>query len=202
VTGAVSVTKSGVGTWVLSGNSSYTGTTTISAGTLLVNSPGSWSPASAVSVTGTATLVGNGTIGGNVTDAASANVSPGASPGTLSIGGNLDISALAGGAGRVREAETAALVTSAGKGMQPARMALAARLWQIAIPEPPPPDEALAEGQIITVGKLALEVLFTPGHAAGHVSFYLRAHNVLFDGDVLFQQSIGRTDLPGGISIC
>jgi hydroxyacylglutathione hydrolase len=76
--------------------------------------------------------------------------------------------------------------------------ALAARLWQIAIPDPPPPDEALAEGQIITVGALALEVLFTPGHAPGHVSFYLRAHHVLFDGDVLFQQSIGRTDLPGG----
>ena len=56
----------------------------------------------------------------------------------------------------------------------------------------------LAEGDIIEVGKQKLEVLFTPGHAPGHVCFYLREHNVLFDGDVLFQQSIGRTDLPGG----
>jgi glyoxylase-like metal-dependent hydrolase (beta-lactamase superfamily II) len=55
----------------------------------------------------------------------------------------------------------------------------------------------LAEGDIIEVGKLKLEVLFTPGHAPGHVSFYVREENVLFDGDVLFQRSIGRTDLPG-----
>ena len=48
------------------------------------------------------------------------------------------------------------------------------------------------------MGNLKLEVLFTPGHAPGHVSFYLREHNVVFDGDVLFNQSIGRTDLPGG----
>ena len=45
-----------------------------------------------------------------------------------------EAAALAGGAGRVREAETAALVTSAGKGMQPARMALAARLWAAGVP--------------------------------------------------------------------
>ena len=48
------------------------------------------------------------------------------------------------------------------------------------------------------MGQLKLEVLFTPGHAPGHVSFYVREHGVLFDGDVLFQRSIGRTDFPGG----
>lgn len=74
----------------------------------------------------------------------------------------------------------------------------AASMWQMQIPEPPPADEMLAEGQLIHVGKLELTVLFTPGHAPGHVCFYLPAHNVIFDGDVLFQQSIGRTDLPGG----
>ncbi len=62
----------------------------------------------------------------------------------------------------------------------------------------PEPEKMLAEGDIIKVGNLHLEVLFTPGHAPGHVSFYEAAHNVLFSGDALFQGSIGRTDLPGG----
>ncbi len=75
---------------------------------------------------------------------------------------------------------------------------MAAAFWNVKIAAPPPPDEMLAEGQVITVGKLQLEVLFTPGHAPGHVCFYIADHHVLLDGDVLFQQSIGRTDLPGG----
>ena len=56
----------------------------------------------------------------------------------------------------------------------------------------------LQAGDVIEVGELRAEVLFTPGHAPGHVCFHLPAHDVLFDGDVLFQGSIGRTDLPGG----
>ena len=71
-------------------------------------------------------------------------------------------------------------------------------LWNIRFPSPPPPDEMLAEGQVLQVGRLTVRVLFTPGHAPGHVSFYLPEHGLVFDGDVLFQQSIGRTDLPGG----
>ncbi len=74
----------------------------------------------------------------------------------------------------------------------------AAAHFQLTIPMPPPPDEFLSDGEIIQVGDLQLEVLFTPGHAPGHVCFYLAEHHILFDGDVLFQQSIGRTDLPGG----
>lgn len=73
-----------------------------------------------------------------------------------------------------------------------------ASLWQLQIPTPPPPDEMLSEDQIIQVGNLQLHVLYTPGHAPGHVCFHLPDHQVLFDGDVLFQYSIGRTDLPGG----
>lgn len=75
---------------------------------------------------------------------------------------------------------------------------LSAAAWQIRIPPPPPADIMLTPGEPITVGNLTLNVLFTPGHAPGHVSFYLPEHNVIFDGDVLFNQSIGRTDLPGG----
>ncbi len=73
----------------------------------------------------------------------------------------------------------------------------AAARFNIPLPTPPPADKMLAEGDIIPVGNLKLEVLFTPGHAPGHVSFYIQEENVLFDGDVLFQRSIGRTDLPG-----
>jgi glyoxylase-like metal-dependent hydrolase (beta-lactamase superfamily II) len=75
---------------------------------------------------------------------------------------------------------------------------LAGRMWQITVPEPPPADKMLEDGQILYLGDLQLEVLYTPGHAPGHVCFYLASEGVLFDGDVLFNQGIGRTDLPGG----
>ncbi len=80
--------------------------------------------------------------------------------------------------------------------MQTATMQAA--LYQMHIPAPPAPDEMLHEGQVITVGKCTVRVLYTPGHAPGHVSFYVPEHGVVFSGDVLFQNSIGRTDLPGG----
>lgn len=77
------------------------------------------------------------------------------------------------------------------------RASAAAGIWGFTIDAPPPPDRHLKEGNIIEIGELKLEVLFTPGHAPGHVCFYLAKHNVVFDGDVLFRGSIGRTDLPG-----
>ncbi|MFK7920629.1 MAG: MBL fold metallo-hydrolase [Bacteroidia bacterium] len=68
-------------------------------------------------------------------------------------------------------------------------------------PDPSPqPDQLLEEGDIITFGQTSFEVMFTPGHSAGHISFYHRESQQLFSGDVLFQGSIGRTDLPGGDS--
>ncbi len=75
---------------------------------------------------------------------------------------------------------------------------MSAAFFQLKIPAPPPPDQMLAPGQTLQVGNLKLDVLCTPGHAPGHVCFYLPDQAVLFDGDVLFQGSIGRTDLPGG----
>jgi glyoxylase-like metal-dependent hydrolase (beta-lactamase superfamily II) len=65
-------------------------------------------------------------------------------------------------------------------------------------PQSPEPDMELAEGDTIEFGTHTFEVLFTPGHTPGHVSFYDRRHNIIFDGDVLFAGGIGRTDLPGG----
>lgn len=60
------------------------------------------------------------------------------------------------------------------------------------------PDKFMEEGDIIKLGKDKLEVLFVPGHAPGHVAFYCEAQHFIIGGDVLFQRSIGRTDLPGG----
>jgi glyoxylase-like metal-dependent hydrolase (beta-lactamase superfamily II) len=73
---------------------------------------------------------------------------------------------------------------------------MSASMWGMRIPSPPPPDHELEEGQVVEVGNLRFHVLYTPGHAPGHVSFHLPGYQVLFDGDVLFQRSIGRTDFP------
>ncbi|MFB6455673.1 MBL fold metallo-hydrolase [Chitinophaga sp. Hz27] len=62
----------------------------------------------------------------------------------------------------------------------------------------PMPSRYLQEGEIIQFGKEELEVILTPGHSPGSVSFYCANQKLLIAGDVLFFQSIGRTDLPGG----
>jgi hydroxyacylglutathione hydrolase len=62
----------------------------------------------------------------------------------------------------------------------------------------PLPEKYLNEGDVITFGNAKLEVIFTPGHSPGHVTFYNREDKVIISGDVLFYNSIGRTDLPGG----
>jgi hydroxyacylglutathione hydrolase len=66
-------------------------------------------------------------------------------------------------------------------------------------PEPSPePSTFLVEGDVVSFGNTELEVLFTPGHSPGSICFYHRESESLIAGDVLFRQSIGRTDLPGG----
>ena len=60
----------------------------------------------------------------------------------------------------------------------------------------PPPDRGLAHGDVLRVGTLEWHVRHAPGHSPGSVVF--EGHGVAFAGDVLFQGSIGRTDLPGG----
>jgi hydroxyacylglutathione hydrolase len=64
------------------------------------------------------------------------------------------------------------------------------------------PEHTVAGGEQLALGGFDVEVLFTPGHSPGHVTYALTspedAAPALFSGDVLFQSSIGRTDLPGG----
>lgn len=60
------------------------------------------------------------------------------------------------------------------------------------------PLNFLEPGKTIAFGKYALEVIHTPGHSPGSVCLYCKNDNFLIGGDVLFRESIGRTDLPGG----
>ncbi|MDP2712231.1 MAG: MBL fold metallo-hydrolase [Solirubrobacteraceae bacterium] len=60
------------------------------------------------------------------------------------------------------------------------------------------PEHTVAGGETLELGGLTFDVIFTPGHSPGHVTYAVRDHGALFSGDVLFQDSVGRTDLPGG----
>ncbi len=62
----------------------------------------------------------------------------------------------------------------------------------------PVPDRWIEAGEVLRFGNSELEVLFTPGHSPGSVSFYNKKEGVLISGDVLFRMSIGRFDFPGG----
>ncbi|GGG57745.1 MBL fold metallo-hydrolase [Hymenobacter glacieicola] len=63
---------------------------------------------------------------------------------------------------------------------------------------PAEPTGFLTPGEPVRFGQTELEVRFAPGHAPGHVVFYHAPTSTVIGGDVLFQSSIGRTDLPGG----
>ena len=62
----------------------------------------------------------------------------------------------------------------------------------------PEPSHFLDEGDLLTFGNSQLEVLFCPGHAPDHIVFYSPDQGFVINGDVLFQGSYGRVDLPGG----
>lgn len=62
----------------------------------------------------------------------------------------------------------------------------------------PEPSVFLGEEDVIRFGNSALQIFFTPGHSPGSICFYSADDKILIGGDVLFRQSIGRTDLPGG----
>ena len=60
------------------------------------------------------------------------------------------------------------------------------------------PEETVEGGEKLQLAGFDIEVIFTPGHSPGHVTYSMADDGVLFSGDVLFQGSVGRTDLPGG----
>ncbi len=72
------------------------------------------------------------------------------------------------------------------------------QMWQLPFDNYEGPLVYLKEGEFIKIGEEILEIRFTPGHSPGSVSFYHEAGGFIIGGDVLFNASIGRTDLPGG----
>jgi glyoxylase-like metal-dependent hydrolase (beta-lactamase superfamily II) len=60
------------------------------------------------------------------------------------------------------------------------------------------PEHTVAGGETLELAGLTFDVVFTPGHSPGHVTYAVRDEGALLSGDVLFQDSVGRVDLPGG----
>ncbi len=60
------------------------------------------------------------------------------------------------------------------------------------------PEHTVAGGETLELAGMTFDVVFTPGHSPGHVTYAVRDEAALFSGDVLFQGSVGRIDLPGG----
>lgn len=73
-----------------------------------------------------------------------------------------------------------------------------AQMFGMPFEEPPAPDHPLRGGDVLALAGMRIEVRDAPGHAPGHVVLYVPDGGVAFVGDVVFQGSIGRTDLPGG----
>lgn len=74
----------------------------------------------------------------------------------------------------------------------------AAIYYHVDLKKPRNPDFYIEENKPLLLGEDRIDVLFTPGHSPGSVSFYIAHQHQIIVGDVLFQMSIGRTDLPGG----
>jgi glyoxylase-like metal-dependent hydrolase (beta-lactamase superfamily II) len=73
-----------------------------------------------------------------------------------------------------------------------------APLFGFKIDPGPEPSIDFEQGQLLRLGKVEFEVRHTPGHTPGHVVLYCAGAGVCFCGDLIFQDSVGRTDLPGG----
>ncbi len=66
----------------------------------------------------------------------------------------------------------------------------------VTVEQPPPPNHAIAAGDVMTVGRFSFDVRYVPGHSPGSVAFI--GHGFAIAGDALFAGSVGRVDLPGG----
>jgi hydroxyacylglutathione hydrolase len=103
------------------------------------------------------------------------------------MGANADVVAATGAPLALHPAEIPMLQAQGG-----------ASLFGVPARESPLPNLELEDGQVLEVGTLRFQVLHTPGHSPGGLTFYLEEEGVAFDGDVLFHMGVGRVDLPGG----
>lgn len=102
-----------------------------------------------------------------------------------------------GAARELRALTGAEVVVGAGEEPLLGHLAEQAAFFRMPTVEHPGPVRTVADGDVIAVGRLRLEVIATPGHSPGGISLYLREAGVVFSGDTLFWGSVGRTDLPG-----
>ncbi len=101
-----------------------------------------------------------------------------------------------GGNKQMKEATGADILIHAGDAAMLEQLSVASMAFGLSVENSPPPDRTIDEGDLITFGDITLNVLHTPGHSPGGVTFY--TDGVAFVGDSLFAGSIGRTDFPGG----
>lgn len=98
-------------------------------------------------------------------------------------------------------AETWKLPLTIPDGEQPVLESLPRVAQMYAIPnvqQSPDPEVLLYEDDVVKFGKITMRVISAPGHSPAGICFYIEADKILIAGDVLFENSIGRTDLPGG----
>jgi hydroxyacylglutathione hydrolase len=101
------------------------------------------------------------------------------------------------GVGRLVERTGAPVWLHSGDRLLYDNAAAQAAMFGLRAPRLPPPDHELTPGALEVAG-LSFEVRHVPGHSPGHVMLYARDAGCAFAGDVIFEGSIGRTDLPGG----
>lgn len=77
-------------------------------------------------------------------------------------------------------------------------MGRTADMYGVPYEQSPMPEKFLEDKQVIELGELKFNCIFTPGHSPGSITFYFEKEKVMIAGDVLFNGSIGRTDLPKG----
>lgn len=97
---------------------------------------------------------------------------------------------------RIKEATGAELLIHADDVALLSQAGLHASVYGLSVEASPQPDRLMAEGDHVQIGNLKIEIIHVPGHSPGSVC--LKVENSLIVGDVLFAESVGRTDLPGG----
>jgi glyoxylase-like metal-dependent hydrolase (beta-lactamase superfamily II) len=103
-----------------------------------------------------------------------------------------------GGNAELKRATGAELLIHAAEADWLGQLQVQARMFGMAAAESPAPDRTLADGDLLQVGGLQLEVRHTPGHSPGSICLVLAGQGKILVGDLIFAGSIGRTDLPGG----
>jgi hydroxyacylglutathione hydrolase len=104
------------------------------------------------------------------------------------IGGNAGLKEQTGAELLIHEREASWLAQTSVQG----------RMFGVSVENSPPADRTLTGDETLTVGKIRLQVLYTPGHSPGSISLAIEGEKKIIVGDLVFADSIGRTDLPEG----